>query len=152
MADTAIKESEKTEAPVMEALTVDEAPVKKKSKKTKRIVQTGQAHILASFNNTIVSITDEDGNVLSWASGGSAGFKGSRESTPYAAQMVSEQAVEKAKNLHGLEMVDVYVKGIGVGREQAIRGLISGGVELRAIFDITPVPHNGCRKKKVRRM
>ncbi|MCD5375221.1 30S ribosomal protein S11 [Candidatus Gracilibacteria bacterium] len=124
----------------------------KKSKKTKRIVQTGQAHIFASFNNTIVSVTDEEGNVLSWASGGSAGFKGARESTPYAAQMVSEQAVEKAKQLHSLETVDVYVKGIGVGREQAIRGLISGGVELRSIFDITPVPHNGCRKKKVRRM
>lgn len=123
-----------------------------KSKKTKRVVQVGQAHILASFNNTIVSITDEDGNVLTWSSGGSAGFKGARESTPYAAQMTSEQAVEKAKTLHGLETVDVYVKGIGVGREQAIRGLISGGVELRAIYDVTPVPHNGCRKKKVRRM
>ncbi len=124
----------------------------KKSKKTKRIVQVGQAHIMAWFNNTIVSITDEQGNVLSWASGGSAGFKGARESTPYAAQMVSEQAVEKAKTLHWLEIVDVYIKGIGVGREQAIRGLISWGIALRSIFDITPVPHNGCRKKKVRRM
>lgn len=123
-----------------------------KSKKTKKIVQIGQAHIMAGFNNTIVSITDEQGNVLSWASGGSAGFKWARESTPYAAQMVSEQAVEKAKTLHSLETVDVYVKGIGIGREQAIRGLISGGVDLRAIYDITPVPHNGCRKKKVRRM
>ncbi len=123
-----------------------------KGKKTKRIVQVGQAHIMASFNNTIVSITDEQGNVLTWSSGGSAGFKGARESTPYAAQITSEQAVEKAKTLHGLETVDVYIKGIGVGREQAIRGLISGGVELRGIFDITPVPHNGCRKKKVRRM
>ena len=124
----------------------------KKSKKTKRVVQVGQAHITASFNNTIVSVTDEQGNVLTWATGGSAGFKWARESTPYAAQMTSEQAIEKAKSLHGLEIVDVYVKGIGVGREQAIRGLISGGVELRSIFDITPVPHNGCRKKKVRRM
>jgi len=124
----------------------------KKTKKTKRVVQSGQAHILASFNNTIVSVTDEKGNVLSWASGGSAGFKGARESTPYAAQMTSEQAVEKAKTLHGLETVDVYIKGIGVGREQAIRWLISAGVEIGAIYDITPVPHNGCRKKKVRRM
>jgi len=123
-----------------------------KGKKTKRIVQVGQAHIMASFNNTIVSITDEQGNVLTWSSGGSAGFKGARESTPYAAQITSEQAVEKAKTLHGLETVDVYIKGIGVGREQAIRGLISGGVELRGIFDITPVPHNGCRKKKVRKL
>lgn len=126
--------------------------VVKKSKKTRKVVQIGQAHILASFNNTIVTITDLEGNTLSWATGGSAGFKGARESTPYAAQMTSEQAIEKAKTLHGLETVDVYIKGIGVGREQAIRGLISGGVELRGIFDITPVPHNGCRKKKVRRM
>ncbi|MBW7954345.1 30S ribosomal protein S11 [Candidatus Gracilibacteria bacterium] len=122
----------------------------KKSKKTKKIVQLGQAHIMASFNNTIVSITDEKGNVLTWASGGSAGFKGAREATPYAAQIAVEQAATKAKTLHNLETVDVYVKGIGVGREQAIRGLISGGLELRAIFDITPVPHNGCRKKKTR--
>lgn len=122
----------------------------KKSKKTKRIVQVGQAHIMASFNNTIVSITDEKGNVLTWASGWTAGFKGAREATPYAAQMAVEQASQKAKTLHNLEAVNVYVKGIGVGREQAIRWLISGGLELRAIFDITPVPHNGCRKKKTR--
>jgi len=81
---------------------------------------------MASFNNTIVTITDMEGKTLSWASGGSAGFKGARESTPYAAQITSEQAVEKAKTLHGLQEVDVYIKGIGVGREQAIRGLISG--------------------------
>ncbi len=124
----------------------------KKSKKTKRIVTTGQAHITASFNNTLVSITDEKGNVLTWASWGTAGFKGAREATPYAAQVVVEQASQKAKTLHNLEVVDVYVKGIGVGREQAIRGLISGGLELRAIYDITPVPHNGCRKKKVRKL
>lgn len=124
----------------------------KKSKKTKRVVQVGQAHILASFNNTIVSITDEEGNVLSWASGWSAGFKGARESTPYAAQITAEQAIEKAKQLHGMETIDVYIKGIWVGREQAIRGLIGAWVDLRSIFDVTPIPHNGCRKKKVRRM
>lgn len=122
----------------------------KKSKKTKRIVTVWQAHIMASFNNTIVSITDEKGNVLTWASWGTAWFKWAREATPYAAQMAVEQAATKAKTLHSLESVDVYVKGIWVGREQAIRWLISGGLELRAIFDITPVPHNGCRKKKVR--
>ena len=126
--------------------------VAKKVKKTKKIIQHWQAHIMASFNNTIVSITDEKWNVLSWASGWSAGFKWSRESTPYAAQVIAEQALEKAKTLHGMESVDVYIKGIGVGREQAIRGLISGWVELRAIYDITPVPHNGCRKKKVRKL
>ena len=122
----------------------------KKSKKTKRIVQVWQAHIMASFNNTIVSITDEKGNVLTWASGWSAWFKWAREATPYAAQMAVEQASQKAKTLHSLETVDVYIKGIWVGREQAIRWLISGGLELRGIYDITPVPHNGCRKKKTR--
>ena len=124
----------------------------KKSKKTRRIVQHGQAHIMASFNNTIISITDEKWNVLTWQSGWSSGFKGARESTPYAAQLTAERAIERAKSLHSLESVDVFVKGIGIGREQAIRWLISGWVELKAIFDITPVPHNWCRKKKVRRM
>ena len=124
----------------------------KKSKKTRQIVPHGQAHINATFNNTIVSITDEKGSVLTWSSGWSAGFKGAREATPYAAQVVAEQAISKAKTLHSIESVDVYVKWIGIGREQAIRGLISGGVDLKAIFDITPVPHNGCRKKKVRKL
>lgn len=124
----------------------------KKSKKTRQIIPHGQAHINATFNNTIVSITDEKGSVLTWSSGGSAGFKGAREATPYAAQVVAEQAISKAKTLHSIESVDVYVKWIGIGREQAIRGLISGGVDLKAIFDITPVPHNGCRKKKVRKL
>lgn len=124
----------------------------RKSKKTRQIIPHGQVHIMASFNNTIVSVTDEKGNVLTWASGGTAGFKWARESTPYAAQVTAEQAIEKAKTLHSLETVDVYVKWIGIGREQAIRGVISAGVELRAIFDITPIPHNGCRKKKVRKL
>ncbi len=124
----------------------------KKSKKTRKIVQHGQAHILASFNNTIVTITDEKGNTLTWASGWSAWFKWAREATPYAAQVVAEQATKKAKELHSMESVDVYVKWIWVGREQAIRGLISGGLDLRAIFDVTPIPHNGCRKKKVRKL
>lgn len=124
----------------------------KKSKKTRQIIPHGQVHINASFNNTIVSVTDEKWNVLSWASGWSAGFKGARESTPYAAQVVAEQAIERAKTLHSIETVDVYVKGIGIGREQAIRGLISWWIDLKAIFDITPIPHNGCRKKKVRKL
>ncbi len=124
----------------------------KKPKKTRHIVQHGQAHIKASFNNTIVSITDEKGNVLSWSSGWAAGFKGARESTPYAAQVVAEEAITKAKTLHSVETVDVYLKGIGIGREQAVRGLVSGGVDITAIYDITPVPHNGCRKKKVRKL
>jgi len=125
---------------------------KTKSKKTRQIVQHWQAHIKASFNNTIVSITDEKWNVLTWATGWTAGFKWSREATPYAAQMTAEQAISKAKTLHSMESVDVYVKWIGVWREQAIRWLISWWVELKSIFDITPVPHNWCRKKKVRKL
>lgn len=124
----------------------------KKNRKTRRIVQHGQVHINASFNNTIVSVTDEKGNVLTWASWGSAGFKWARESTPYAAQMAAEEASEKAKTLHSMETVDVYIKWIGIGREQAIRWVIGKGLDLRAIFDITPLPHNGCRKKKVRKL
>lgn len=126
--------------------------VTKRSKKTKQIIQHGQAHIFASFNNTIVSITDEKGNVLTWASGWLAGFRWAREATPYAAQVVAENAMTKAKTLHSMETVDVFVKWIGIGREQAIRGLIAAWVDLKAIFDITPVPHNGCRKKKVRKL
>jgi len=127
------------------------APVKK-SKKTRQIVEHGQVHIMASFNNTIVTVTDEKWNTLTWGSGWSNGFKWARESTPYAAQVIAEQAAEKAKNLHSLESVDVYVKGIGIGREQAIRGLISGGIDINAIFDVTPIPHNGVKKKKVRKL
>ncbi len=126
--------------------------VVKKSKKTKKIVEHGQAHIKASFNNTIVSITDEKWNVLSWATWWSAWFKWARESTPYAAQMISEQATQRVKSMHSMKTVDVYIKWIWIGREQAVRGLISWGLELNWIFDITPIPHNGCRKKKVRRM
>jgi small subunit ribosomal protein S11 len=122
--------------------------VKKKTKK--RLVQEGKAHIQASYNNTIVTLTESNGDVLSWSSSGSNGFKGARKATPYAAQVSAEAAVEKAK-VYGLERVHVYVKGVGSGREQAIRGLIAGGLDLITINDITPVPHNGCRQKKVRR-
>lgn len=125
---------------------------KTSSKKTRKIVQHWQAHIQASFNNTIVSITDEKGNVLTWSTGWSSWFKWAREATPYAAQVTAEKAVERAKTLHSIESVDVYVKWIWVGREQAIRWLISWGVDLKSIFDITPIPHNGCRKKKVRKL
>ena len=89
---------------------------------------------------------------MTWASGWSANFKGAREATPYAAQVVAEDAIGKAKTLHSIESVDVYIKGIWIGREQAIRGLVSGGVDIKAIFDVTPVPHNWCRKKKVRKL
>lgn len=125
---------------------------KTKSKKTKQIVQHWQAHIQASFNNTIVSITDEKWNVLTWSTGWTAWFKWAREATPYAAQVTAEQAISKAKTLHSMQSVDVFIKWIGVWREQAIRGLISWWVELKAIFDVTPIPHNWCRKKKVRKL
>lgn len=126
--------------------------VTKRSKKTKKIIEHWQVHIKASFNNTIVTVTDEKWNVLSWASGWSAWFKWARESTPYAAQVIAEQAIWTAKTLHWMKSVDVFIKWIWIGREQAIRGLISGGVDLIGIFDITPVPHNWCRKKKVRKL
>ncbi len=126
------------------------AKVLKRSKKTRKNVAEGVVHITATLNNTHVVVADKDGNVLTWATGGSSGFKRAREATPYAAQITSENAVNKAKTLHGLEKAVVYVKGIGAGREQAIRGVIGAGVDLLAIFDVTPVPHNGCRKKKTR--
>jgi small subunit ribosomal protein S11 len=124
----------------------------KRNRRTRQIVQHWQAHIFATFNNTIVSITDEKWRVLTWSSGGSVWFKWAREATPYAAQVVAQTATSKAKTLHSIESVDVFIKGIGIWREQAIRGLIAWWVDLKAIFDITPIPHNGCRKKKVRKL
>ncbi|HRI36322.1 MAG TPA: 30S ribosomal protein S11 [bacterium] len=124
----------------------------KRTKKTRKNVPQVRVAINASLNNTHVVVSDLDGNVLTWATGGSAGFKGAREATPYAAQVTTENAVAKAKTLHGAESAAVYIKGIGPGREQAIRGVISAGVNLDAIYDVTPVPHNGCRKKKIRKL
>jgi len=120
-------------------------------KKDRRHVSYGQAHIKSSFNNTIVTITDQQGNVLAWASGGNAGFKGSRKSTPFAAQLAAESAARKAQE-HGLQKVDVFVKGPGSGRETAIRSLAATGLEVAGIQDVTPVPHNGVRPKKRRRV
>ena len=124
---------------------------KVKKKKIRRNVNKGIAYIKATFNNTIVTITDQEGNVISWSSAGSNGFKGARKSTPYAAQITAENAVEKAK-VHGLERVQAYVKGVGPGREQAIRGLQAAGANVDSITDITPVAHNGCRRKRARRV
>jgi small subunit ribosomal protein S11 len=120
-------------------------------KKERRQVAYGQAHIKSSFNNTIISITDQQGNVLSWASSGNAGFKGSRKSTPFAAQLAAEQAARKAAE-YGVRKVDVYVKGPGSGRETAIRSLQANGLEVAMIKDVTPIPHNGCRPPKRRRV
>ena len=114
-------------------------------------IAVGQAHIKSTFNNTIVSITDPQGNVISWQSGGTVGFKGSRKSTPFAAQMAAEAAGRRAME-HGMKRVDVFVKGPGSGRETAIRSLGAVGLEVGAISDVTPVPHNGCRPPKRRRV
>ena len=124
------------------------APNKKRVKKN---VERGQAHIQASFNNTIVTFTDTQGNALSWASAGGLGFKGSKKSTPYAAQLAAETAT-KAALIHGLKFVDVFVKGPGTGREAAIRALEANGLKVTSIMDVTPVPHNGCRPPKRRRV
>jgi small subunit ribosomal protein S11 len=120
-------------------------------RKTKRNVAVGQMHVQATFNNTIVSITDEQGNVLSWSSAGSAGFKGSRKSTPYAAQTAAEQAATAAKDF-GLARVDVLVNGVGSGRESAIRALQTVGIAVASIKDVTAIAHGGCRPKKARRV
>ena len=120
-------------------------------KKEKKNITEGVAHIQSTFNNTIVTITDMSGNVIAWASAGMQGFKGSRKSTPFAAQMASEDAVKKAMD-HGLKNVEVYVKGPGPGRESALKALQSAGLSVVMIKDVTPIPHNGCKPKKRRRV
>ena len=120
-------------------------------KKERKNVTYGMAHIKSSFNNTIVSISDLEGNVLAWASAGNVGFKGSRKSTPFAAQLAAEAAARRAME-HGVRKVDVIVKGPGSGRETAIRSIQNVGIEVSGIKDVTPVPHNGCRPKKRRRV
>ena len=124
---------------------------KPKVKKVKKNIQSGIAHITASFNNTIVTITDVSGNVLAWSSSGVKGFKGSRKSTPFAAQLAAEAAGRRAME-HGVRKVDVVVKGPGSGRETAIRSLQNAGIEVVGIKDVTPIPHNGCRPPKRRRV
>jgi len=128
--------------------TVKKTPVKRR--RERKNIEKGAAHIRSTFNNTIVTISDVNGNVLSWASGGEMGFKGSRKSTPFAAQQAAEAAAKGAME-HGLKTVEVYVKGPGQGRESAIRSLQSAGLEIIMIKDVTPIPHNGCRPPKRRR-
>jgi small subunit ribosomal protein S11 len=120
-------------------------------KREKRTVPHGQAHIKASFNNTIVSISDPQGNTITWATAGASGWKGSRKSTPYAAQVTAENAAKKAVEA-GMRSVEVFVKGPGAGREAAIRALEASGLQVTAITDVTPIPHNGCRPPKRRRV
>ena len=121
------------------------------SRRNRKNIEKGEAHIHSSFNNTIVTITDTQGNTISWGSAGGLGFKGSRKSTPFAAGEVAETAAKAAME-HGLKTVEVYVKGPGAGREAAIRALQSAGLELSSIKDVTPIPHNGCRPPKRRRV
>ena len=120
-------------------------------RKVKKNVEYGQAHIQSSFNNTIVTITDNAGNAIAWSSTGNVGFKGGKKSTPYAAQMAAEQAAKNAM-IHGIKKVDVFVKGPGTGREAAIRALQAAGIEIASIQDVTPMSHNGCRPPKRRRI
>ncbi len=122
-------------------------PQQRSRRKVKRSISHGQAHIKASFNNTIITLTDQEGRVLGWTSGGSVGFKGSRKSTPYAAQVAAEQAARKAGEM-GMRKLDVIVAGSGSGRETAIRTMQNMGIEVTGIRDVTPIPHNGCRPKK----
>lgn len=124
---------------------------KTKAKKKKRFVVNGQAHVQATYNNTIVTITDQQGNVLAWSSAGKVGFRGPKKSTPYAATIIVRDVAERVKPL-GLKHVDVFVRGVGLGREAAIRALIAQGLNVMTIKDITPVPHNGPRAPKVRRV
>ncbi len=137
------------------AKTATKAPAKgaarKPRRKEKKSVPVGQAHIKSTFNNTIISITDPSGAVISWSSSGDVGFKGSRKSTPFAAQLAAENAAKKAQE-HGLKKVDVFVKGPGSGRETAIRSLQAAGLEVGSISDVTPQAHNGCRPPKRRRV
>ena len=121
------------------------------ARKAKKNIPYGQAHIHATFNNTIVSMTDQQGNVVAWASAGTSGFKGSRKSTPYAARLAAQQASANAQE-HGMQEVDILIKGPGPGREAAIRAIQASGIKVRSIADVTPIAHNGCRPPKKRRV
>ena len=123
----------------------------KRKSKNKRIVKRGQVHILATYNNTIVTLSDQNGNVIAYSSAGQCGFRGPKKATPYAAGIIVKNAIEKAKDF-GLHEVSVFVKGVGSGRDSAVRSLHAGGLNILSIKDVTPIPHNGCRPKKPRRV
>ena len=142
------KGADKAEKPEAEAVAAEPKP---RRRREKRVVPRGAAHVQASVNNTLISLTDPAGNVIAWSSAGAAGWKGSRKSTPYAAQVAAETAARKALDL-GLKVVEVFVRGPGAGREAAIRALEATGLEVTAITDVTPIPHNGCRPPKRRRV
>ena len=136
---------------VKEGKEKDAAAPAKKKKKGRKSVPQGIVHIQATFNNTVITVTDSSGNAIAWSSSGLSGFKGSRKSTPFAAQIAAEDAIKKASE-HGLKSVHVLVKGPGAGRESALRAIVSMGVRVMSIRDVTPIPHNGCRPPKKRRI
>ncbi|MFA6024150.1 MAG: 30S ribosomal protein S11 [Candidatus Gracilibacteria bacterium] len=132
----------------VEGAAEEKKAVRRSKKKT---VTSGKVFVNAGFNNTIITITDPDGAVIAWSTSGTCGFKGSKKATPFAAQMAAENAAEKAK-AYGFEKADIFVKGVGHGREQALRGLIAQGIAITRIIDTTPIPHNGCRQPRTRRV
>jgi small subunit ribosomal protein S11 len=147
------EDKEVKEAPIVEQAAAEE-PTKaaaKRGKKGKRIVQAGEVHIQATFNNTIVSVSDKSGGIIAASSAGANGFRGSKKGTAYAAQIAAEKVAEIAKRDHGMNSVDVYVKGIGLGRDSAIRAFSTMGISINSITDVTPVPHGGCRPKGERK-
>jgi len=135
-----------------DAATAAPAAIPAKKRKAKRSVPAGQVHILASFNNTIVSFTDPSGGVLTWASAGGSGFRGSKKGTAYAAQVAAEQAGQAAKQLHGFSRADVYIRGIGLGRDAAVRSLQNLDIKVESLHDVTGIPHGGVRPRKARRV
>lgn len=147
---TSAKDSAKAKAPAADK-AAEAKPAVVKSKKAKRAVTHGQAHVLATYNNTIVTVTDRAGNTLGWASSGALGFKGAKKSTPYAAGQVVHRLMDRLEP-YGLREVDAYVKGIGSGREAAVRAFQARGVNVNSIKDVTPIPHNGVRARKARRV
>lgn len=151
MNEADIKEPKIIAEPAVTEGETTEAVVVKKVKRAKKQIRKGRAYILASYNNTIVTITDSHGNVLTQGSAGRLGFKGPKKSTPYAANLIAKQAVEKVKPFQ-MQEVDVFIKGVGSGREAAIRGLYGAGLNVLAIRDLTPIPHNGCRRPRPRRV
>jgi small subunit ribosomal protein S11 len=150
-----IQESPTAEASqnVSTAETTEEkkGKIKKSKKKIRRQVSLGRAYVQATYNNTIITFTDQNGNVLAWSSAGQCGFKGPKKSTPYAASVIVKNAAEKVQ-AYGLKEVNVFVKGVGAGRESAIRAINANNIQVLTIKDITPIPHNGCRPKKIRRV
>lgn len=152
MAEEEITKPEQTTETTPEAASIPPSASTPKKKKSKRVVASGQVHVQASFNNTIITITDPNGGALATASAGACGFRGSKKGTAYAAQVAAEKAIASAKQQYSFAKADVFIKGIGLGRESAVRAMAAAGVAVESIKDVTGVPHGGCRPKKARRV